>query len=155
MQNNIILGLILSVFIATTANAQIVKKNIAKSSQLTSNVASIGPKDKSTLSSASSSRKDKLKKMEAEFQARYIARKEEALAYAFIHNVPVRKTLENGSFAELQYIADDGSLIYYRTYNSAAATSTRADWLHTGGGMGLNLNGNGLIAHVGMEVMLE
>ena len=51
------------------------------------------------------------------------ARKEAALAYAFIHNIPVQKTLEDGGFAELQFISEEGNPIYYRTFNSAAAES--------------------------------
>ncbi|WP_432411641.1 S8 family serine peptidase [Rasiella sp. SM2506] len=148
MQNKLFLGLFLSVFLATTVSGQLLKKNVSKSSQLSTTTNFIGPKDKAAFSAHQLSGNDKLKKMEAEFQARYIAKKEEALAYALIHNVPVRKTLEDGGFAELQFISEEGIPIYFRTFNSAAAASTRANWLHTGGGMGLQLNGDNLVAHV-------
>jgi|GEM_PF-582282 len=90
---------------------------------------------------------DKLKELEAKFRANYKAKKEEALAYAFIQNLPVKKILDDGGFAELQFISE-GIPIYYRTFNSNAAISTRTDWLNTSGGMGLDLNGDNLVAHV-------
>jgi Subtilase family/Secretion system C-terminal sorting domain len=91
---------------------------------------------------------DVFERMEAEFRARDMARKEEALAYAFVHNIPIKKALADGGFTELQFISEEGMPIYYRTYNTAAAESTRADWLNTGGGLGLDLNGDNLVAHV-------
>lgn len=98
--------------------------------------------------SLSATNTDTLKELEAKFRANYKAKKEEALAYAFIHNIPVKKMLDDGGFAELQFISEEGTPIYYRTFNSNAAVSTRTNWLNTGGGLGLQLNGDNLVAHV-------
>ena len=48
---------------------------------------------------------------------------------------------------ELERVVD-GQPIYYTTFNVAAAESTRADHLHTGGSLGLNVDGQNMIAHV-------
>ncbi|MDX1461873.1 MAG: S8 family serine peptidase [Marinirhabdus sp.] len=110
-------------------------------------VTAIGPIDYDS-PSGNGINSDKLKQLQAKFELRNKARKEEALAYAFIHNIPVKKSLPDGGFSELQFISEEGIPIYYRTYNSAAAESTRADWLNTGGGLGLDLNGDNLVGHV-------
>ncbi|WP_304034696.1 GEVED domain-containing protein [Mesonia mobilis] len=59
-----------------------------------------------------------------------------------------RVVLADGGVAELQYIADDGSPIYYRTFNINAAKSTRADYLNSGGGLGLSIDGQNMTAYV-------
>ncbi|MEP0264400.1 S8 family serine peptidase, partial [Dokdonia sp.] len=56
--------------------------------------------------------------------------------------------LEDGGFAELQRILPDGTPIYYRTFNTDAARSTRTDHLNAGGSLGLNLMGQNMTAHV-------
>ena len=45
-------------------------------------------------------------------------------------------------------VTPDGFPIYYSTMNVAAARSTRTNHLNTGGSLGLNLNGQGMIARV-------
>ena len=72
----------------------------------------------------------------------------EAKSYALLRNIPLRYENAEGVLFELQFIAEDGTPIYFRTFNSNAAISTRANYLNTGGGLGLNLNGDDLIAHV-------
>ncbi len=74
--------------------------------------------------------------------------KREAEQYALLRNIPLKIYNEDGSFSELQKLADDGSLIYYTLTNVDAATSTRANFLNTGGGLGLDVNGDNLTAHV-------
>jgi len=55
---------------------------------------------------------------------------------------------ENGSFQELMKLTPDGFPIYYATSNANAAKSTRAIHLNSGGTLGLNLNGQGMVARV-------
>ncbi|MCO6161961.1 S8 family serine peptidase [Flavobacterium sp. NRK F7] len=55
---------------------------------------------------------------------------------------------EDGSFQELMKLSFDGSPIYYSTANANAAKSTRAVHLNSGGTLGLNLNGQGMVARV-------
>lgn len=89
-----------------------------------------------------------LSQLEAEFSQKSASRKSIAENFAAQESIPQRLTLPNGAFAELQYIADDGSPIYYQTYNVDAAISTRADYLNSGGGLGLSLDGLNMVAYV-------
>ena len=76
------------------------------------------------------------------------ALKREAEQYALLRNIPLKIYNEDGSFSELQKLADDGTLIYYSLTNVDAATSTRANYLNTSGGLGIDLNGDNMTAHV-------
>ena len=64
------------------------------------------------------------------------------------NNIPIFKKSGSGSFDQLMYIAPGGIPIYYSIDNVAAATSTRVNFLRTGGGLGLNLTGTGMVPRV-------
>ncbi len=87
-------------------------------------------------------------KLSSSFLEKEKANKKAAVAFAKTNNIPVYVNLEDGGVAELQKIETDGSLIYYRTFNVAAAKSTRANHLNSGGSLGLNLDGQNMIAYV-------
>lgn len=70
------------------------------------------------------------------------------IAYALKHNLKTRIELNDGGVAELMQIDTDGTPIYYRTFNVDAARSTRTNYLHTGGSLGLNLMGLNMRTHV-------
>ncbi len=91
---------------------------------------------------------NKLSALYTESMARDAFNKTEVASYALSNNIPIRYEDENGTLFELQFIADDGTPIYYRTFNVNAAISTRANYLNTSGGLGLDLNGDDLTAHV-------
>ncbi|WP_299213302.1 S8 family serine peptidase [uncultured Aquimarina sp.] len=74
--------------------------------------------------------------------------KKEAIQAAQKNGWPITATLKDGSFVELQRLAEDGSAIYYSTMNVAAARSTRANHLNIGGSLGLNLDGQNMTAYV-------
>ena len=90
----------------------------------------------------------KLKDLESSFQKNFFSEKLKATKIANENNWPIRYTNDEGTLFELKKIANDGSPIYYQTFNTAAAESTRADWMHSGGGLGLNIEGQGMTAHV-------
>ncbi|PTB96319.1 peptidase S8 [Marivirga lumbricoides] len=92
--------------------------------------------------------KIKLSNMQAEFSAKAIQEKQEAIAIAKAKGWELTLKMEDGSYAELQRVTTDGYPIYYTTYNVAAARSTRANHLNSGGSLGLNLNGQNMTAHV-------
>jgi len=71
-----------------------------------------------------------------------------AIAVANKNGWPIIIKGENGSFQELMKLTPDGFPIYYATTNVAAARSTRANFLNTGGGLGLTLDGQGMVARV-------
>lgn len=59
-----------------------------------------------------------------------------------------RSNKADGGLRELMRILPDGTLLYYETTNADAARSTRTDYLNSGGGLGLSLDGDNLTAHV-------
>ncbi|MDC0007024.1 S8 family serine peptidase, partial [Winogradskyella sp.] len=91
---------------------------------------------------------NKLTSLSSEFSQRQARLKEAAVVYARLNNIPIRYEKEDGTLLELQYITEDGTPIYYTTFNVDAAISTRTNFLNTGGGLGLALNGDDLTAHV-------
>ncbi len=90
----------------------------------------------------------KLSELKALYENDAKARKQEALLMAAQKGWEVLKSNPDGSFDELMAVSASGEPVYYTVYNVNAAKSTRADHLHTGGSLGLNVNGNGLTAHV-------
>ncbi|MFD0863049.1 S8 family serine peptidase [Sungkyunkwania multivorans] len=96
------------------------------------------------------SRYDKttISQLHNKFSEQSAKQKEQALKIAKQKGWPIKLTLEDGSFTELQRVAFDGSPIYYSTRNVAAARSTRADHLNIGGSLGLDLDGQNMTAHV-------
>jgi subtilisin-like proprotein convertase family protein len=55
---------------------------------------------------------------------------------------------EDGSIEEIYKITKLGFPLYRKTHNAAAAASTRTNFLNTGGGLGLTLDGQGMTARV-------
>tara|TARA_B100000787_G_scaffold133180_1_gene102028 strand:- start:500 stop:3817 length:3318 start_codon:yes stop_codon:yes gene_type:complete len=88
-----------------------------------------------------------LKKIEESSRLRLTEAKEKALAMAQIKGWPITFT-ENGSFHELMKVSEDNQPVYYKTLNQNAAISTRVNHLNTGGSLGLDLEGQGMTAHV-------
>ncbi len=72
----------------------------------------------------------------------YKKKKKEADEYARKNNLVIKEILSDGSVMELQEI-EDGIPQYYITDNAGAAQTTRANTLYLGGGLGLNVTGNG------------
>ena len=89
----------------------------------------------------------KLENLRSSFAEKNKAQKAEALRLAKINGWEEKIVLPDGRFLELQKV-ENGKPIYYSTYNVDAARSTRADHLNSGGSLGLNLNGQGMTAHV-------
>lgn len=70
-----------------------------------------------------------------------------AIKQAKINKWPLTINSSDGSYLELMKVVD-GKPIYYTTYNADAAISTRANFMHNGGGLGLSIEGQGMEAHV-------
>jgi hypothetical protein len=88
-----------------------------------------------------------LQKLSQQWQKKQLAEKKKALELARRNGWQVFVPMPNGTVAELQRVDEfTGKPVYYVTQsNLAAAQTTRADRLWTGGSMGLNLNGQGMI----------
>jgi len=75
-------------------------------------------------------------------KAEHIKNKKEVAEYAKKHGIAIRHTLPNGGVMEIQKIKD-GKPQYYSTSNAGASQTSRANTLYSGGGLGLNITGNG------------
>uniref|UniRef100_UPI00404B1752 S8 family serine peptidase n=2 Tax=Flavobacterium sp. TaxID=239 RepID=UPI00404B1752 len=95
--------------------------------------------------------KTDLKKLDSLKQVLVIknkAEKSKAIAIAKATNQPITRENPNGGFDELMGVLSDGSLYYYSLDNVDAAISTRANYLNSGGGLGLNLNGENMLGGI-------
>ncbi|MTI21076.1 T9SS type A sorting domain-containing protein [Fulvivirga sp. RKSG066] len=90
----------------------------------------------------------KLTKLKTEFARKADLQKQEALRMAAERGWDVLKSNDDGTFDELIAVSKDGHPVYYTIYNEDAARSTRADHLHSGGSLGLSVNGLNMTAHV-------
>jgi subtilisin-like proprotein convertase family protein len=87
---------------------------------------------------------NKIKEKEIYYRKKAATEKEKAIAVARLNNWPIVIENEIGGKSELMKLTADGYPVYYSTDNVAAAKSTRTNFLHNGGGMGLNLEGQGM-----------
>ena len=90
----------------------------------------------------------KLSQLKSEFAQKAEIQRQEALRMAAQKGWDVLKSNEDGTFDQLIAVSNDGRPIYYTVYNEDAARSTRANHLHTGGTLGLNIDGQSMTAHV-------
>jgi len=91
---------------------------------------------------------NKIQSLSKKFNNKYIKGKQKALAIAQQKGWRIKYTDNNGNLYELMNVTDDGFPLYYKTDNSDAAISTRTDFLHNNGGLGLNLEGQGMTVYV-------
>ncbi|HEY0045536.1 MAG TPA: S8 family serine peptidase [Flavobacterium sp.] len=89
--------------------------------------------------------KVRLSQMEEKFRADALRDKEEALRLAKVNNWKVSFTDEDGAYSELMRVNFDGTPVYYKASNSGSAITSRVNLINSGGAMGLNLNGQGMI----------
>jgi subtilisin-like proprotein convertase family protein len=89
-----------------------------------------------------------LKEKEDFYRNKQAVEKRKAHAAALVNNWPITIQKEDGSYAELMKLTPDGYPMYYTTHNVNAARSTRTNHLHSGGSLGLNLEGQGMTVRV-------
>ena len=90
----------------------------------------------------------KLKELENKYFKKFQAEKSKALEAAKVNNWPEFIKNEDGSVDELVKLAADGSPLYFSSNNVNASKSTRTNFLNSGGGLGLTLDGQGMVARV-------
>lgn len=65
------------------------------------------------------------------------------------NNLNAKKIINDGfNYVELMDVLPNGEMIYAKTHNSGAATTARATSLYSGGGLGLNIQGQGMLAGI-------
>ena len=89
-----------------------------------------------------------LEVLKEKYSEAFYKQKNEALLLASKKGWKTSYTDDNGSYHELIRISKEGKPLYYRTFNVAAAASTRTNFLHNNGGLGLNIEGQEMTAHV-------
>lgn len=89
-----------------------------------------------------------LKEKEEFYRKKQQNERQKAIAAAAVNHWPIIIEKEDGSKAELMKLTPDGYPIYYSTHNVNAARSTRTNHLHSGGSLGLNLEGQGMTVRV-------
>ena len=95
----------------------------------------------------SSTNVKELNSLKKTFKDKFVKEKENALKIATKNGWTV-KGEKNNQFFELMKVSDDGHPFYYTTYNANAAISTRANTMHNGGLLGLNIEGQGMTAYI-------
>lgn len=63
-------------------------------------------------------------------------------------NIPTSGITVDGNYFELKSIDERGTLLYYTTSNSGSRITARVNDISTGGNLGLNLNGEGMVVGV-------
>ena len=91
---------------------------------------------------------EKIKELEVSLKTKEAVEKKAAYEAAKINGWPITIKNEDGTFQELMKLTPDGFPVYYSTENVAAARSTRTNYLNTGGGLGLTLDGQNMVARV-------
>lgn len=86
-----------------------------------------------------------LKSLQQKFRMQEENAKVEAYKMAHQKRIPIFKTLSDGRIAELQYFMNGSPIYFVTNSNLQAAQTTRTHHLWTGGSLGLNLNGQGMI----------
>ncbi len=90
----------------------------------------------------------KLAQLKTQYTKKAAQQKTIAIEAAKRNGWEITKELPNGGFAELQRLTEDGSPIYYKTFNVAAAASTRTNHLNSSGSLGLSLEGQDMKIHI-------
>lgn len=97
----------------------------------------------------SNSNVSELESLSLKYKAEAERNKELALSLAKTNRWSVTFINKDGTVSELMGVSPDGkSPIYFTPDNVAAAKSTRTNFLNSGGGLGLNLNGQSMTAYV-------
>lgn len=89
-----------------------------------------------------------LARMKAEYEASFYQNYNKALELARINGWPLRIEKPGNGLAELQGVTEDGRPLYYTTDNLGVINTSRANHLHPGGSLGLNLTGAEMFAGV-------
>lgn len=90
-----------------------------------------------------------LNELQNQFRLENIAKKNLVEKYAKLNNWPITIKKDNG---RIHYqaidVTENGQPIYRTLFNRDAANSTRTNYLHTGGGLNLDLNGDDMLIGV-------
>ncbi len=87
---------------------------------------------------------EKLRQLEQDFELNFFTEKQKALDAGWDEYIE----MPNGEISILIGVLDSGEPLYYVTTNREGGITTRTDKVHTGGGAGLDLNGENMIGGI-------
>ncbi|PHS64044.1 MAG: hypothetical protein COB12_08650 [Flavobacterium sp.] len=87
---------------------------------------------------------EKLRQLEQNFELNFFAEKQKALDAGWDEYIE----MPNGEISILIGVLDSGEPLYYSTHNREGGITTRTNKVHTGGGAGLDLNGENMIGGI-------
>jgi len=90
----------------------------------------------------------KIKELQIDLNKKATLEKQKAEALSKLNKWPIRQVGKDGSISELMKLTPDGFPVYFTNNNANAAKSTRANHLNSSGSLGLDLNGQGMVARV-------
>ncbi|KAF2519545.1 S8 family serine peptidase [Flavobacterium salilacus subsp. salilacus] len=85
-----------------------------------------------------------LKKIETELTEKNRKEKEEAVALAKLKGMPIKFVDKDGTVKEIMKVIE-GEPVYYMTYNTGSARTSRVDRINSGGSAGLSLDGQDML----------
>jgi len=85
-----------------------------------------------------------LSRLESEYESAFTQERQRALELAAIYGWEEVIEMPNGGIAALVGVHPNGNPKYYVTHNREGGKTTRANKVHSGGGAGLNLNGENM-----------
>lgn len=88
----------------------------------------------------------KLKQLESSFEKSFYSEYNDAIKEAKKNNWPISYKEDNSNYHIKKVI--NGKPIYVKSDNANAAISTRANYLHNGGGLGLDLEGQNMTVYI-------
>jgi len=87
---------------------------------------------------------EKLNTMSVVFSEIYRLEKQRAIEYALENDIEIILEKENGGISILQSILEDGTPIYFTTFNAGSANTINTNDVYQGGANGLSLSGKGI-----------
>lgn len=89
-----------------------------------------------------------LNKLNVQFNKEHTERQVRIQSYLAKNPKINKRTIENGVEREIYDVINNDEVVYYNTSNFNSARTARADRLYSGGSLGLNIQGQGMTAHV-------
>ena len=89
-----------------------------------------------------------LNQLSTQFHLEFLERKERIKEYLLNNPQVVSRFYKNGVLKEIYDVSPEGVVEYYTTFNAGAAKTARATSLYSGGALGINIQGQDMVAYV-------